>query len=510
MLSFLVPFSLAFVLAFVLTPLVIRGAHRAGVLDVPSDARRAHTVPVPRLGGIAVVLAITLLWLGVSIFVGGLWNPFGPQRADLLIGTSLGVGLVFAAGVVDDIHGLSPRTKLMIQIAAALAVVFSGLTPSAIGLVPHGGTWHTGSLIGTGVLVVWIVGVTNAFNLIDGLDGLAGSFALIASGVVLASSAAVDSGLSPVAPTVVGGAVLGFLRFNWNPARVFLGDAGAMTLGFIFAVLSVIGATDANGVTYPILPLIALGYPLTDTLVAILRRWIRGEPLSLGDSRHIHHLLRDLGLSVPQVVTVLTALFTAIAVTSVTLVVVAPQLTDRMIIIGMLLPIIIILWGLRWLQYEEFSELNAAVRSAIRHAGQVVRLKLHLNDAARRIARAETRDEIKHILDALARQIGILDIEIVEPGDRDKATPPSQQITRLDALPVRLDYTFTVDGSAAKRTIVRFWDRPNPRTRPLAIERTAIRIGAAVESWFTDHQIDSRISGSAVREPRKAERAATE
>jgi UDP-GlcNAc:undecaprenyl-phosphate/decaprenyl-phosphate GlcNAc-1-phosphate transferase len=491
-LSSLLSFGAALVLVHLLTPLVIRGAHHAGVLDVPIDQRRAHKIPTPRLGGVAVFLAISITWIGISVAKGLPWNPLGERYGDLIIGFGIGTGAIFLAGLVDDIRGLTPLLKLSIQIGATLAVVAYGLTPSAVAFVPVGPVWHAGKIVGTCTFVLWTVGATNAFNLIDGLDGLASAFALIALGVILASIAILQSGVSMTFPVILGGALLGFLRYNWNPARIFLGDAGSMTLGFTLSVVSVLVATDTNGVTYPIIPLLALAFPIVDTLIAIGRRWIRGISFSVADDRHIHHQLRASGLTVVQTVRALVLIFSLIAALGLTAMFAPPRFTVALLLGGVPIAITAVLYGLRLLQYDEFIELANSVISVLRHARQIVQIKIHANEAVSRVREATSIEEVRGILNRLAEQTGLLDVELVEPGQKDNLTPPSQQIARADALPMRLDYSFTwSDGTLNERVILRVW-RSVDCEPSHAMERVIVRLGPAVTLWFSRHYRCSR------------------
>ena len=487
MLSLLVWFCAALFLAYGLTPLVIRGAHRAGILDVPTDDRRAHSVPIPRLGGIAVLAAISVTWLGISIVAGAPWSPFASQHGNLLGGLAIGTALVFAAGLFDDVRGLSPRFKLFVQFAAALVVASYGLRPSSIGIAPNNMVWNAGEVLGTSVLMLWIVGVTNAFNLIDGLDGLASGFAVVAAITVMYSSILIGAGLSPIMPAILAGAVLGFLRYNWNPARIFLGDAGSMSIGFIFAVLAVVAATDKNGITYPIISLLALAFPITDTLVAIARRWMRGVSFSQADGRHIHHQLRGFGFTVSGTVKILLATFSFVAGVGLILVFAPPRPTLALLLIGFSIPFATVIFGLRWLQYNEFAEFGSSFRSLIRHARQVVRIKIYANEAKLRIEQARSLSEITDILDTLAIQVGLLDIQLIQPNQKERLTPPSQQIAPLHALPMHLDYSFALNDSTMARVVVRLWDRPDPANKPHTMERVITRIGKALNLWYNKH-----------------------
>lgn len=492
MLSLLIPFGTALTLSYVLTPLAIRGAHKAGILDVPVDERRAHSVPVPRLGGVAVFLAIWLTWLGQSLATSTIWNPFGPQFQDLTLALAIGSVFIFFVGILDDVRGVSPRIKLTFQACAALSVIAYGVAPDAIAIVPGTSVWHVGKLAGTSIFVFWMVGITNAFNLIDGLDGLAGSFALVASATLMLSIAVIQPGLSVAAPAIVAGATIGFLRYNWHPARVFLGDAGSMTLGFLLAVLTVVSATDADGVTYPIVPLLALAFPITDTFVAIARRWVRGVPFSLADGRHIHHQLRTAGLSVPETVRALSLAFCLIAGFGLTVIFAPPRYVMGILVAGVPLLILGTVYGMRWLRYDEFAELGSSITSLLRQARQIVRIKIYTNDAASRIKAANSIEDIQGILDSLAEQVGLIDIELVDPAKKDTTAPPSQQIARLDAHPMRLDYTVSWPSNSMNyRTTVRFWRGMDEDRHFHVVERVAMRIGPAVGAWLASRPVNS-------------------
>jgi UDP-GlcNAc:undecaprenyl-phosphate/decaprenyl-phosphate GlcNAc-1-phosphate transferase len=491
-LSSLLSFGAALVLVYLLTPLVIRGAHRAGVLDVPIDQRRAHKIPTPRLGGVAVFVAISLTWIGISVAKGSPWNPFGERYGDLIIGFGIGTGTIFLAGLVDDIRGLTPLLKLSVQIGATLAVVAYGLTPSAVAFVPDGPVWHAGEIVGTCIFVLWTTGATNAFNLIDGLDGLASAFALIALGVILASIALLQTGVSMIFPVIIGGALFGFLQYNWHPARIFLGDVGSMTLGFTLAVLSILVATDANGVTYPIISLLALAFPIVDTLIAIGRRWVRGVSFSVADDRHIHHQLRASGLTVIQTVRALVLIFSLIAVLGLTVIFAPPRFTVAVLLGGIPVAITAILYGVRLLQYDEFIELANSAISVVRNARQIVQIKIHANEAVSRVREATSIEEVRQILNRLAEQTGLLDIELIEPGQKERLTPPSQQIARADALPMRLDYSFAwSDGTLQERAVLRVW-RSMDLEASHAMERVIVRLGPALTLWFRTHYRYSR------------------
>lgn len=267
-------------------PLAVRLAYRIGAIDEP-EVRKIHTRPMPRFGGIAVYLGF------LAGFIVTAASLDLPQR---YFGLLIGGSLIFALGAIDDTWGLSPRVKLCGQILAALSVVPFGIE---IPFVTH--PFKEGLLFlgfwSIPVTVFWVVAVTNAVNLIDGLDGLAAGVGCI-SAVTLATVAALVGDKIAVFPALVlGAALLAFLPFNFYPARIFLGDCGAMLIGFVLACGAVIGvAKTATAVTL-VTPAVILGIPLFDTLFAILRRYKNGRRIFRADREHLHHRLLVIGLS---------------------------------------------------------------------------------------------------------------------------------------------------------------------------------------------------------------------
>jgi UDP-GlcNAc:undecaprenyl-phosphate GlcNAc-1-phosphate transferase len=272
----------ALVLGLVLTPWVIRLAQRLGAVDEP-DQRKVHRLPMPRLGGLAVYLAFVSTLLITQ-----------PLTAPLL-GLVLGATVIVFLGVWDDVRGLSPRLKLAGQILAALTLIPFGIHVEFV-TNPFGGIIYLG-LWGVPLTVFWLVAVTNAVNLIDGLDGLASGTALIAS-LTLAAVAYTLGNMAVVAVALIlAGAVLGFLRYNFHPARVFLGDTGSMFLGFTLATLAIMGLSKGATALAVIIPVVILGIPLADTAFAILRRYRNRKPIFHPDKEHLHHRLLGAGLT---------------------------------------------------------------------------------------------------------------------------------------------------------------------------------------------------------------------
>ncbi|MEO5903402.1 MAG: MraY family glycosyltransferase, partial [Gemmatimonadaceae bacterium] len=296
----IVPFAMALGLAISLTPVVARSANALRLYDAPDGERRMHDLPVPRLGGVAVYLVAAAVACVVFIF-GRPILPFlspvtlGDPQIRILTGAFIGSALLFLVGLIDDVRGLTPGAKFAAQFLAAVVMLFSGLNLHTIAL-SYGVGIPTG-LIGQALLIVWIVGVTNAFNFIDGLNGLAVGIAVVACGAIVVVAAALGNYWVLLPTVVLAGALLGFLPYNFPKGRIFLGDAGSLSVGFLLSVLSVSASANRSGAILVVVPILTMFVPLLDGTLAIVRRWLRHVPLSGADARHIHHRLLALGLS---------------------------------------------------------------------------------------------------------------------------------------------------------------------------------------------------------------------
>lgn len=285
-------FVIALITSWVLTPYVGRFAIRCGIVDVP-NARRLNRVPVPTGGGLAIFIAF---WL--ALLITGASHPALP-------GLMVGSLIICLTGFLDDLWEISPAVKLMGQVLAALAVVAGGTVIRFV-TNPLGGMFYLGWL-GIPVTIVWIVAVINMINFIDGLDGLAAGVAVIACLPLFL--VAWRLGYEFVALLLLGlaGATLGFLRYNFNPAQLFMGDTGAMFLGFMLGALSVEGTLKGATTVALAVPVLILGLPVMDTLFSVVRRLRSGRPVYQADRGHLHHRLLDLGLSQRQTVVLLYA-----------------------------------------------------------------------------------------------------------------------------------------------------------------------------------------------------------
>lgn len=282
-------------ISFCTIPFVKKLAYKVGAIDIPKDERKIHKNPTPRLGGLSIFISFVITTL---LFTGGIEN--------YEIGFIVGATIIVIGGVIDDIYEIRPIVKLIFQVLAALALVSTGVHIDVLSN-PFSSInpMINISLLAIPVTIVWIVGVTNAFNLIDGLDGLAGGVALISSATIfiIASNSGRDS--VAVLTIILCGAIAGFLPYNFNPASIFMGDTGAQLLGFLLASISVEGTVKSAAAFSVAVPLLTIGLPLYDTMFAMIRRKINGKPISQADRGHLHHRLLDIGLSQKKAVMVM-------------------------------------------------------------------------------------------------------------------------------------------------------------------------------------------------------------
>jgi UDP-GlcNAc:undecaprenyl-phosphate GlcNAc-1-phosphate transferase len=294
-------FVSAYLLVRLFTPLTAKLARKLGALDYPGY-RKIHDAPVPRLGGLAVFAAAS-----VSILLGCALNRY--IRADIysLRGMFVGGLIILLLGIVDDVRNLSPFLKLPVQFIAACVAVLLGIkfhlasNPLADNIRDF---FDLGSL-GIPLTILWIVGLTNAMNLVDGLDGLATGISMFASTALFIISIRQGAGIATYMYATIAGATLSFLRYNHFPAKMFLGDTGSTSLGFAFACLSVQGTHKSYTLAALFIPVIVFGLPIFDAIVTLIRRHLSHARFLQGDKLHIHHLLLSSGLSQRQAVTLL-------------------------------------------------------------------------------------------------------------------------------------------------------------------------------------------------------------
>jgi len=475
--SLIAGFGVALLASLLLTPLVIRLAGIWGLYDSPLEARRLHSKPIPRLGGAAVFAAFIVPLLLVLLLEHLSGNRLLTLPGSGLLGVLVGAVILFTTGVVDDVRGLRPSTKVVFQTVAALAAYAGGCRVSVLSLGPtlevHLG-WFALPLT-----VLWIVSVTNAFNLIDGMDGLATGVALVALGTLLVAAVALGNLEVLMVAATLAGALVGFLRYNFNPARIFLGDSGSLFVGFMLAVLAVNGSMKSAAVVLVVVPVFALALPLVDTLVAIGRRWLRGVPLFGADAQHIHHRLLALGLTHRTAVLLLYSVAAILAMVGLLVGLAPPRAVAGIATAGGIASLVLVGVGMRRLDYHEFSVVGVVLAGAPLRLRWVIRDQIHARDLGRAIQSAQGLDQLQMILRERAPDFGFLDMQVGrEAADlRGPDEPPTGRSWKLD-FPFSAD-TVHVDD----RLLLRIWSPIECGARPPAAERVARIIAPMLESW---------------------------
>jgi UDP-GlcNAc:undecaprenyl-phosphate/decaprenyl-phosphate GlcNAc-1-phosphate transferase len=389
--------SLSALLTVLLTPLVRNWFLRYRIVDQPDGRRKQHATAVPRVGGIplgiAYVSALLLLyWLPGA-------SPSWLANKQLLFGLVLGSAIIFVTGLIDDLAGLRPRQKLVGQLIAAGIVCLSGVQIVSLGghAVP---AW-----LGIPLTLIWLAVCTNAFNLIDGLDGLAAGMGLVATlSIFIAARIEGNHTLALVTLPLASG-LLGFLIYNFNPASVFLGDSGSLLVGFLLGSYAIVWSQKAATLIGMAAPLMALAIPLLDVGLSIARRWLRGQPIFQGDRSHIHHKLLERGLTHRNVVLVLYAAAALCAVFA---------LVQSFAPVGLAVCTAItfcgaLIAGVEKLGYLEFHGARRALSGpSLRRS---IRGEIALQSVAQRIGEAATVDDCWEAVRDASRQLGFSQIE---------------------------------------------------------------------------------------------------
>ena len=309
-----ITFLLAFIVAFMATPYTIKIAHKVGAVDVPKDERRMHKKAMPKFGGPAVILGflVSVIYLLIVMSMENTINLFGPESYGMkLLGMFLGIVVLSITCIIDDIVTIRPIVKLFGQLVAAIIAVSFGIRLGEFNLSFINNPLME-EIVSCIITVVWIVGVTNAINLIDGLDGLSSGISVISAISLLVIFVLNGSPLvSIVLITALAGALVGFLPFNFTPAKTFIGDTGSNFLGFSLSIISILGVAKTYTFAVIVLPLIVLGLPIFDTLWAIIRRLIKGKSIKAifkADKGHLHHRIVARGFGQKQAVLILYGL----------------------------------------------------------------------------------------------------------------------------------------------------------------------------------------------------------
>ena len=292
--SFIIPFIAATLMSLIATPIVRKLAFKIGAVDVPKDDRRVHKKAMPLMGGLAIFAAVII---SVLIFL-----PLDKTTFSILIGGTL----IVISGIIDDLKDMSPKVKLFFQILAGVVLILGGIK---VDFITNPFTSNSSLLylrwLSIPITLFWVVGITNTLNLIDGLDGLAAGVAMISSLSLMLVASKFGYGEITILSAIVAGSCLGFLPFNFNPAKIFMGDTGALFLGFMLAAISIEGVMKSVATIAVIVPILILGVPIFDTTFAIFRRLLNGQSIMAADKGHLHHRLLNKGFSQKKTVLIL-------------------------------------------------------------------------------------------------------------------------------------------------------------------------------------------------------------
>ncbi len=318
--------------------------------SLPTSDRHIHTRRIPRLGGVAIFLTLWCMAILASIAThfGALESAFPAPTFKILEPAAI----IFMVGLIDDFRGLGPYVKFVAQAGAAVLLFCNGFGISRVSLLA--GHPHLGWLVGLPLTILWVVWITNAFNLIDGLDGLAAGSALFSTLVICAVAVFLHNNGILLLTVALAGAIAGFLRYNFNPASIFLGDCGSLLIGFLLSAVALAGSQKAPTVVAVAIPIVALGLPILDVTVAVLRRFLSCKRLFVADREHIHHKLLGRGISHRQAVLVLYGVSACFGVLSLFLLHPASMRVSLVLVLvgaGVFV-------GIRELHYHEFLELG--------------------------------------------------------------------------------------------------------------------------------------------------------
>ena len=417
---YLVSFIISLILSAVLTRCVRDTALARGWVTAPSS-HHIHRRPMPRLGGIAIYVSFVAV-AAMMICASRVWKLGINIELRTFLCILIPGTLVFLLGLYDDIHSVKPRVKFAVQALAALMLYWFGIgkfnLPMMLGL--HGLEWL--SLLMT---VVWVLWITNAFNLIDGLDGLAAGSSLFSTLTLFAVS--LISGKSTVAPLalVLAGATLGFLRFNFNPATIFLGDCGSLFLGFMLSALALAASEKTPTIVAVALPIVSFGVPLLETSLSVVRRFLSGRPLFGADREHIHHKLLERGLSQRQAVVILYGASALCGLLSLFLL--QPGIGVMAIVLFTLGAVI---WmGVSRLGYHEFDELGRVAQRTIDQK-RIIGNNLAVRRAANKLAEAKSLLQVCSVLQEAfeANDFDGYQLSLAHPCDRK---PTTSELARI-------------------------------------------------------------------------------
>jgi UDP-GlcNAc:undecaprenyl-phosphate GlcNAc-1-phosphate transferase len=420
--AYLAAFLLCLILSMVGTWCMRNVANARGWIHEPKSERHVHTIAVPRLGGVAIYFSfMTVVILGMVIpELLGRGTPLHVKAMAGLLGPAL---MVFLLGLYDDVYSLNAYWKFGVETIAAIGLYAGGYGIHNLGLV-HGGQ-ELDWIYGLPLTVLWVLLITNAFNLIDGLDGLAAGSAVFSTIVVFVMSLIVPNPLVAFLAIALAGATLGFLRLNFYPASIFLGDSGSLFIGFMLAALALAGSEKAPTIVAVAIPIVSLGLPILDVVLAVLRRFVAGKPLFDGDKHHIHHKLLKRGLSQRNAVLTLYAVTAGFGFLSLVLL-----QQRRAIALVLAVAGIGIFLGVQQLRYQEFAELLSVVQRVTRRR-QILANHVAIRQAAERLRECHDLGSICQILRDTLEPIGFDAVRFLKLGKNGFSSSMLQPICYL-------------------------------------------------------------------------------
>ncbi|MGC2172648.1 MAG: MraY family glycosyltransferase [Candidatus Sulfotelmatobacter sp.] len=352
-----------------------------------------HSSPLPRLGGVAIFISFSLTMLTAAVLVPYIPRLHSAFSLRTLLTILVPAALVFLLGVYDDLYAVGPYFKFAVQALAATMLFMGGLR--IVNLPVLFGEHRLPWFVGLPVTIVWVLAITNAFNLIDGLDGLAAGSALFSTLVAFVVALLNGHSLVTMMSIALAGAILGFLRYNFNPATIFLGDSGSLFIGFLLSAIALAGAQKSPTIVAVAIPVVSFGLPILETSLSILRRVIGGRPVFTADREHIHHKLLQHGLTHRQVVIVLYAVSAVFALLSLFL------LWPTGSSLGLVLAVLGIgIWiGVQRLGYLELGELGRVAHRTLEQR-QIVINNLAIRRATEELKAARDYDQIRRVLEA--------------------------------------------------------------------------------------------------------------
>jgi UDP-GlcNAc:undecaprenyl-phosphate/decaprenyl-phosphate GlcNAc-1-phosphate transferase len=393
--------------AFLLTPFVRNFARERGWVDRPDGRRKLHMTPVPRLGGVAVFVAFALASAVLVALekVGAIEAHFsGTAYFHLLMASAA----VVAVGVVDDIADVRPAAKLVVQALAGAYLYFHGYRMTGLSNPLSGESIDLG-ILSAPLTIVWFVGMSNAFNLIDGLDGLAAGIGLFSTTTLFIACVINERWEIAVIAAALGGALLGFLRYNFNPASVFLGDSGALFVGFALAAIAMRGSMKSSAAIAVAAPVMALAVPILDASIAVVRRFARGDDVFRADGDHIHHRLLRMGLTPRRVVAVMYAVAAGFGFLSLL------TMTSKGQIVGMVvIATSVVTWiGIHQLGYAEFGEIQRSLRHGVGNERRAIGNNVYLAALGQRFRDATNEEQLHSTLAEAMERLQFRRVELI-------------------------------------------------------------------------------------------------